>query len=234
MPRTDDCHNNIFRDYVTDRWIATTRTEIDFYPQNEGGERSGRQISMAATPGAALLKPATGAATFDTRKPPNVTLPMTGALQLYSQVTWRWHNTFLGIVMVIDGQADPSYKTFGKGKVHCRLAFANQPLEPGVVCKRVGPNCTDAKPEKCFSQCSGHDGVPALDAPPGGWSWVDAGGLNGSDFIELGPVGSSPQDPANAFDSHICFAAMQPTTVGDRERVYYVSAAAAPSASSGP
>ena len=165
----DDCHNNIFRDYVTDRWIATTRTEIDFYPQNEDRERSGRQISMAATPGAALLKPASGAATFDTRKPPNVTLPMTGALQLYSQVTWRWHNTFLGIVMVIDGQADPSYKTFGAGKVHCRLAFANQPLEPGVVCKRVGPNCTDAKPEKCFSQCSGHDGVPALDAPPGGW-----------------------------------------------------------------
>ena len=114
-----------------------------------------------------------------------------------------------------------------------------------MVCKRVGPNCTDAKPEKCFSQCSGHDGVPALDAPPGGWSWVDAGGLNGTDFIELGPVGSSPQDPANAFDSHskivilsrfvavrlanpksitisVCFAAMQPTTVGDRERVYYM------------
>ena len=66
MPRTDDCHNNIFRDYVTDRWIATTRTEIDFYPQNEDRERSGRQISMAATPGAALLKPARGAATQPT------------------------------------------------------------------------------------------------------------------------------------------------------------------------
>eukprot|EP01043_Picozoa_sp_COSAG02_P037712 COSAG02_NODE_2850_length_7897_cov_2.970633_7_plen_568_part_00 len=221
FPHAYDCHNNIFRDYKTNRWIATTRTEIDFYPQNEDSERSGRQISMAATPGAALLM-ATGGATFDTRKPPNVTLPMTGALQLYSQVTWRWHNTFLGLVMVIDGQADPSYKKFGAGKVHCRLAFANQPLSEGVSCKRVGPNCTAAKPEKCFSQCTGHGGRPPLDSPPDGWNWVDAGGLNGTDFIEHGALGAFAQDPANAFDSHIIFAAMQPTTVGDKERVYYM------------
>ena len=92
----------------------------------------------------------------------------------------------------------------------------------GVPYTRVGPNCTATQLEKCFSQCTGHDGRPPLDTPPGGWTWVDAGGLNGTDFIEHGTLGASPQDPANAFDSHIIFAAMQPTTVGGKERVYYM------------
>eukprot|EP01047_Picozoa_sp_COSAG01_P015426 COSAG01_NODE_773_length_13704_cov_9.386843_6_plen_99_part_00 len=36
--------------------------------------------------------------------------------QLYSQITFRWHNIFLGLVMVYD-------ETSTAGHVHCRLSW---------------------------------------------------------------------------------------------------------------
>ena len=48
------------------------------------------------------------------------------------------------------------------------------------------------------------------------WQWVDAGGLEGADFIPLGSGG------AETFDSHICFAAAVPISSGGRELLYYM------------
>lgn len=84
FPHCYDDHNNIFHDSRLKRWIATTRIEIDFDPSQDG-ERSGRMIGIAASTGDNL--------TFNTNELPAVTLPMTGALQLYSQITFPWHNT---------------------------------------------------------------------------------------------------------------------------------------------
>lgn len=47
------------------------------------------------------------------------------------------------------------------------------------------------------------------------WSWVDAGGLNGKEFIPAGAAGS--------FDSHVCFAAHSPIKMPDGSvRLYYM------------
>lgn len=60
--------------------------------------------------------------------------------------------------------------------------------------------------------------------PLSGWSWADnttgAGGLTGPELIPLGlagPAGTS----ANAFDSHLCFAA-KPVRTPEGERLYYM------------
>jgi len=50
------------------------------------------------------------------------------------------------------------------------------------------------------------------------WRWIDAGGVTGTDFIELGN-----QSPINMFDSHICFAAASPIKMKDGSaRIYYM------------
>jgi hypothetical protein len=52
-----------------------------------------------------------------------------------------------------------------------------------------------------------------------GWAFVEDGGLAGRDFIPLGTSGPAGSQ-ANAFDSHLCFAA-RPVHTPDGERVYY-------------
>ena len=172
FPHAYDDHNNLFFDKRLDRWIATTRVEIDFYPVNSDGMRSGRMIGIAASEGPELMRPwqasakpsgpgsstanwnTRGSASGDLGDSMNVTMPVTGALQLYSQVTFPWHNTYLGIVMVIDGSVDPTYKTFGHGHVHCRLAWANRPLAPEQVRKHYVPF------ECCFLAKMDHINLP--------------------------------------------------------------------------
>eukprot|EP00039_Didymoeca_costata_P002400 m.59923 g.59923 ORF g.59923 m.59923 type:complete len:495 (-) comp11280_c0_seq6:124-1608(-) len=51
------------------------------------------------------------------------------------------------------------------------------------------------------------------------WKWVDAGGLEGKDFIPLGTSGGAQ---GNAFDSHVCFAAARPVELDNEIRVYYM------------
>ena len=59
------------------------------------------------------------------------------------------------------------------------------------------------------------------------WHWVDPKGLNGRDMIALGSDGAGGGEgegnDANAFDSHIIFAAAYPIKQDDGDvRVYYV------------
>ena len=92
--------------------------------------------------------------------------------QLYSQITWRFYDVFLGIVMTFDAK-DPA------GHVHCMLSWS--------------------------------------DGTANNWQWVDAeGGL--AALKEFIPAGA-----ADAFDSHICFAAHVPLRMPDgTSRVYYM------------
>jgi len=113
-PQRYDCHNNVFFDSHTDRYVATTRD--GFAGQN------GRKIAIQASPSADFG--------FSTDIAPAVTLEGTDAHQLYSQITFQWLNTYLGIVMVFD-TAKPA--EFGHGKVHCRLAWSNNPVSPQGV-----------------------------------------------------------------------------------------------------
>jgi hypothetical protein len=56
-----------------------------------------------------------------------------------------------------------------------------------------------------------------------GWAWVEQpGGLTGPDLIPLGHSGPAGT-PANAFDSHLCFATRPVRTSGE-ERIYYSGA----------
>ena len=130
------------------------------------------------------------------------------------------HNTYLGIIMVIDqcdqmhnGSYDCRANQFGRGKVHCRLVYANDPLVARTTCNFTG---------RCFAHDLNHPchECTANASGSGGWRYVDEGGATGADFIPLGDVNVDPQK--NAYDSHICFAAQSPVTVGDRERIYYM------------
>jgi hypothetical protein len=55
------------------------------------------------------------------------------AQQLYSQVSFPYYNGYLGIVMVFSAVDPPN--TFGKGKVHCELAWSAD----GVQYDRIAP-----------------------------------------------------------------------------------------------
>ena len=54
---------------------------------------------------------------FDTWTPPALTMRGTAQHQLYSQITWRFYDVFLGIVMTYDAE-DPA------GHVHCMLSWS--------------------------------------------------------------------------------------------------------------
>ena len=87
-PQRYDCHNNLFWDGPSNKYIATTRDGFS------GG--SGRDIGIDLS--------LEGAFKFNTSKAPTLVEEGTAPHQLYSQITWRWHNIFLGIVMVFDAQ----------------------------------------------------------------------------------------------------------------------------------
>ena len=158
-PQAYDTHNNVFfRD--DEKFVATTRLKVD-------GIRS---VGIATSTSNDLES-------FDTSIAPVMTLEAPSEdEQNYAQITFHWHDMYLGLVMVYD--ADDSSK-FGHGKVHCRLAYSIDLLSP--------------------------------------WTYVDFS----TDFIPLGTQGSSTTDPANAYDSHICFAA-KPVTYDTEERIYFM------------
>jgi hypothetical protein len=204
-PQRFDCHNQVIWDATHGgRYIATTR---DGFSGDDG-----RTIGIAASP--------TSDFAFDTSKPPAETFHGNADHQLYSQITWPWHNTWLGIVMVFD-TVDAS--TFGKGKVHCRLAWSNDPTRPMDDLLSSNGGDTTAKD---YATTNNNNSTAS-----GGWQWVDAAGLTGQDFVPLGHVGSSVTSGDNAFDSHVCFAAASPvsssagasvTGGAQEERVYYM------------
>eukprot|EP01079_Euglenida_sp_SAG-EU17-18_P001301 gene1301-2725_t len=156
-PQRYDCHNNLFWDLSSSRYIATTR---DGFSQDPG-----RTIGITNSK-------AGGALEFDATDAPPCTLKLpsaqgTESFQLYSQITFPWLNTYLGlvgtplycgIVMVLDADQIST-----QGRVHCRLAWANDPLAP--------------------------------DGSPNGWKWVDPGGLTGQDFVPLGGSPPTPAAP---------------------------------------
>ena len=99
-PQRWDCHNNLLHD--GDRWVATTRDGFSAPP--------GRAIGMAASmPGQGIR--------FDTTRAPRLTLEGTLQAQLYSQLTFKWLDVYLGLVMVYDAASADQ-------KVHCRLAWS--------------------------------------------------------------------------------------------------------------
>jgi len=104
-PQRYDCHNNLFFDAPTSRYIATTRDGFSSAP--------GRAIGIANSSSAAL--------NFDTSAAPKLTLSGSMQHQLYSQITFPWHNAYLGIVMVYDAEDAAE-------RVRCHLAWASSPL----------------------------------------------------------------------------------------------------------
>eukprot|EP00900_Chrysochromulina_parva_P003258 jgi/Chrpa1/12933/Chrysochromulina_OHIO_Genome00022119-RA len=103
-PQRYDCHNQVFWDEPLQRYVAVTRDGFS--------GPVGRTIGITTSP--------TGALGFDTTAAPLEALYGDEQRQLYSQITFRWHNTFLGIVMVYEAQS-------GEGRVRCRLAWSNAP-----------------------------------------------------------------------------------------------------------
>lgn len=102
-PQRWDDHQNMFFDGDAGRYVLTTR---------DGFSRSpGRSIAIA-------LGAADGS--FGHWENPVLTLEGTDEHQLYSQVTWRYYNIYLGIVMVFNAK-DPSTV----GTVQCRLAWSH-------------------------------------------------------------------------------------------------------------
>eukprot|EP01052_Picozoa_sp_SAG31_P022778 SAG31_NODE_1832_length_7148_cov_5.322315_2_plen_659_part_00 len=234
-----DCHDNLFFDKRKQRWLATTRVTQNFTPRqsNLGGPvlcqyshtstpapnyccgsqencDGGRLVGILSSPGTTFQ--------FDASTKAVTTLPGTPARQLYSQITFPWHNIYLGIVMVIDqcdlmenGTYDCRADQFGRGKVHCRLVYASDPLASGTRCNM------SLGPRGCYAHGLHHPCHECVSRPSAtGWRYVDAGGLTGRDFIPLGEISNDPSK--NEFDSHICFAAQHPVTVGNEERIYFM------------
>lgn len=106
-PWRADCHTNIIYDPPSAQYYMTTR---DY----ENGD--GREISIA------------NASVFDHWTQPTIVEKGSGAHQLYSQITWRFYDVFLGIVMVFD--AETGSKGPDAGHVHCMLSWAPTALGP--------------------------------------------------------------------------------------------------------
>lgn len=100
-PQRYDCHNQVL--YVPEQraYIATTRDGFS--------GATGRTIG--------ITKSEENKFEFETKTAPVMVEKGDAANQLYSQITWQWHNVFLGIVMVYDAQSSA-------GEVHCRLAWS--------------------------------------------------------------------------------------------------------------
>ena len=104
-PQRYDCHNNLtpIKGAASRRWLATTRDGFSASP--------GRTIGITSS-----LEGGQGI-TFNTSTAPNVTLSGRPDKQLYSQITFPWHDIYLGIVMIYDAGSKAD-------KVHCHLAWA--------------------------------------------------------------------------------------------------------------
>lgn len=100
QPQRWDCHNNLLRD--GNRWLATTR--LGFY------EPPGRAIAIASSIPSEGLR-------FDVAEAPHRAFEGTLDHQLYSQLTFKWLDIYLGLVMVYDANTESQ-------QVHCRLAWS--------------------------------------------------------------------------------------------------------------
>merc|ERR1719253_164043 len=99
-PQRYDCHNQVL--YVPEQkaYIATTRDGFSGDP--------GRTIGIAKSENDEFK--------WSTKSAPVMVEKGDAGHQLYSQITFQWHNVFLGIVMVYDAQSSD-------GQVHCRLSW---------------------------------------------------------------------------------------------------------------
>ena len=73
--------------------------------------------------------------------------------QFYSQVSWPFYNVYLAIVMVFDAVDPPN--VFGKGKVHCELAWSTngsyfERIAPGVDFIPHGKATAPGDPDNAF------------------------------------------------------------------------------------
>jgi hypothetical protein len=105
-PQKWDTHTNVFFDEPRQRYVATTRS-IPVEP--DGVER---EVSLATSPSRQYA--------FDTSAPPPIILRGNGDHQPYAQITWRWLNVYLGLVMVLDAKTPEQ-------QVHCRLVWSPTP-----------------------------------------------------------------------------------------------------------
>lgn len=171
------------RTHARERIHARTHTHAPIHTARHTAQGSGRDIG--------IQRSLPGKFDWDTAKAPALVEQGSPAAQLYSQITFPFHDIYLGIVMVYDAESKD-------GHVHCRLSWS-----------------TNAST----------------------WSWVDAGGLTGKEFIPHGAEATSASNPAppsssspvaqasssqNSFDSHVCFAAASPVEMEDEVRVYYM------------
>jgi hypothetical protein len=101
-PQRWDDHQNMYFDEVLGRYVATTRDGFDGDP--------GRTIAIAL---------GTEDGKFGSWGAPEMTLAGNEAHQLYAQVTFRYYNIYLGIVMVFNTE-NPSTV----GTVQCKLAWS--------------------------------------------------------------------------------------------------------------
>ena len=85
-PQRYDCHSQAIWDEALHAYVATTRDGFS------GG--AGRTIGIQRSKG--------GEFAWDDSKAPAETMEGDADHQLYSQVTFPWHNLYLGIVMVYD------------------------------------------------------------------------------------------------------------------------------------
>lgn len=101
-PQRYDCHNNLFWDSRLSKYTAVTRDGFS--------GPVGRTIGISTS-----LDESFG---FDTSTAPLKALYGDERRQLYSQITFPWHNTYLGIVMVYEAESADQ-------RVRCRLAWSN-------------------------------------------------------------------------------------------------------------
>ena len=124
-PHRHDCHNNIFYDPMipkgpggwraaaggAGRYVATTRDVHPTSCDKQWASNCQRNIGMTASLlGQGFM--------FDGTAAPTMVETGEVAHQLYSQVSFRWHSIYMGIVMVYDA-TDPI------NRVHCRLVWAH-------------------------------------------------------------------------------------------------------------
>ena len=128
-PQRFDTSNNVFFDPATRRYVATTRR----HPTTAASDGD-RAIGIALS----AVDSFTFNASSGSTSPPPLTLKGNHDHQLYAQETFKWHQLYMGIVMVYDA-TDGVY-----GRVHCRLAWSKDPVSGWGW---VGPGGLTATPD---------------------------------------------------------------------------------------
>ena len=109
-PWRSDCHTNLYFDVSLGQYVLTTR---DMYPY---------VYNNVSTPGRAIgIARSKLGGSFVFEKAPRLAEAGTHEEQLYSQITFRFYNILLGIVMVLDYH---KMEEVGHGHVHCRLTWS--------------------------------------------------------------------------------------------------------------